>query len=52
MNLVKEKKSDDVMKNNDSITGDSNEKNVKGKKKSRSKIEFDPTKDVVGDGET
>jgi replicative DNA helicase len=52
MNLVKEKKSDDVMKNNDSITGDSNEKNVRGKKRGRSTIPFDPTTDVVGDGET
>jgi replicative DNA helicase len=52
MNLVKEKKSDDVMKNNDSITGDSNEKNVRGKKRGRSTIPFDPTTDVVGDGDT
>jgi len=52
MNLVKEKKSGDVMQNNDSITGDSNEKNVKGKKRGRSTIPFDPTTDVVGDGET
>ena len=53
MNLVKENKSGDVMQNNDSITGDSNEKNVKGKKRGRrSTIPFDPTTDIVGDGET
>lgn len=52
LNLVRSKKSEDVMQNDDAITGDSNEKNVNGKKKGRSRILFDPTTDVNEDGET
>lgn len=44
MNLVNQKKTDNIMENSDNITNDSNDKNKKGK----SRIPFDPL-DEIGD---